>query len=72
MTSLLALPPVFGVAFDVEAVIPDISSNENGNFKPQGTLISHNREGCLTGQPDQICALLDVGCSLRWKERLAF
>lgn len=68
MTSLPALFPVFGVALDMETVIPDTSSNENSNFKPQGTLISNNREGCLTGQPDQLCALLDVGRSLQWKE----
>lgn len=70
MTSLLTLPPVSGVAFDVEDIIPTPPAMRmvTSSLKE---LLAPTERGCLTGQPDQLCAFLDVGCSLiypRWKE----
>lgn len=62
MNSLLALTPGFKAAFDVKAVVLTLPTM--GTTSSLNKLLALPTEGCLIGQPDQLCGFLDVGCIL--------
>lgn len=59
MNSLLGLIPGFKDAFDMKAVILTLPTM--GTTSSLNGLLALTTEGCLVGQPDQLCGFIDVG-----------
>lgn len=69
MSSLLTLPPVSRVAFDMEVMILTLLTMRRATSGVK-ELFAQTVRGCLLDQPDELCGFLDVRCSLicpRWK-----